>query len=129
FGGGRRRFGGDGPRRGRDGAWGSGQQGESDRGKRSRLRLEDWFLAVHLLLSWDDQQTISASDMEQFLSKFLENDAKFKHRIEPRLTSELFLRGMLRTIWDIDRVLRAVNPTEELKQVTAKSPMVLSILR
>ena len=33
---------------------------------------QDWTLAVNLLLSWDDQKTISAADMEEFLSKFLE---------------------------------------------------------
>ena len=67
---------------------------------------------MNLLLSWDDQKTISAADMEEFLSKFLEapgvrpkqkdlassyhaplqHDAKVKHRINPRLTSEIFLR-------------------------------------
>lgn len=97
--------------------------------KRYLLRLEDWFLAVHLLLQWDDQKTISAAEMEEFLSQFLENDAKSKHRITPRLASEIFLRGILRTLWDVDRLLRAVNPTDELKMVTAKSPLVLSILR
>ena len=36
------------------------------------LAMQDWILAVHLLLGWDDQKTISAADMEEFLSKFLE---------------------------------------------------------
>jgi len=34
--------------------------------------MQDWILAVNLLLSWDDQKTTSASDMEEFLSRFLE---------------------------------------------------------
>ncbi|CAE7777304.1 unnamed protein product [Symbiodinium sp. CCMP2456] len=102
---------------------------DPERAKKDKSRLEDWTLAVNLLLSWDDQKTISAADMEEFLSKFLEYDAKVKHRITPRLTSEIFLRGILRTLWDIDRLLRFMNPGDELKMVTAKSPMVLSILR
>eukprot|EP00434_Breviolum_minutum_P004852 symbB.v1.2.004279.t1/scaffold220.1/size262620/3 len=130
FGPGRRRYGNDGPRRG-------GEREEEDsrkkpdpeRSKKYKLRLEDWILAVNLLLSWDDQKTTSASDMEEFLSRFLEYDAKVKYRITPRLTSEIFLRGILRTLWDIDRLLRVMNPGEELKMVTAKSPLVLSILR
>ncbi|CAE7284642.1 unnamed protein product [Symbiodinium natans] len=102
---------------------------DPEKAKKYKSRLEDWILAVNLLLSWDDQKTISAADMEEFLSKFLEYDAKVKYRITPRLTSEIFLRGILRTLWDIDRLLRFMNPGDELKMVTAKSPMVLSILR
>lgn len=97
--------------------------------ERRRLRLEDWFLAVQLLLNWDDQKTISAEHMEQFLERFLQNDAKSKHRITPRLTSEIFLRGILRTLWDIDRLLQLANPGDELKRFTANSPLLLSILR
>merc|ERR1719247_2704294 len=65
--------------------------------------------------------------MEESLAKFLLDDAK-KWRISPRLSSEIFLRGMLRTLWDIDRLLRDMNPGEDLKRYT-KSPLVLSTLR
>ena len=36
------------------------------------VTIQDWILAVNLLLSWDDQKTISAAEMEEFLSRFLE---------------------------------------------------------
>lgn len=130
FGPGRRRYSTDVPRRGERAEDDSyKRQDPVQRSKKYRLRLEDWILAVNLLLSWDDQKTISAAEMEEFLSRFLEYDAKVKYRITPRLTSEIFLRGILRTLWDIDRLLRVMNPGEELKMVTAKSPLVLSILR
>ncbi|CAK8997801.1 unnamed protein product [Durusdinium trenchii] len=122
----RRRYDGRRSEREEDDGW---KRPDPERSKKYRLRLEDWILAVNLLLSWDDQKTISAADMEEFLSRFLEYDAKVKYRITPRLTSEIFLRGILRTLWDIDRLLRVMNPGEELKMVTAKSPLVLSILR
>ncbi|CAJ1445183.1 unnamed protein product, partial [Effrenium voratum] len=122
----RRRFGG---RRGDQDDEDDWHRQDPERSKKNKLRLEDWILAVNLLLSWDDQKTISAAEMEGFLSRFLEYDAKVKYRITPRLTSEIFLRGILRTLWDIDRLLRVMNPGEELKMVTAKSPLVLSILR
>jgi len=90
-------------------------------------RLDDWFLAVQLLMDWDDRKNYSAEIVEQTLTKFLDNDAK-KHRITPRLTSELFLRGILRTLWDVDRLLKVMNPGDDLKRF-ARSPLVLSILR
>lgn len=99
--------------------------------KKSSSKLEDWYLAVHLLLRWDDQKSISALEMEDFLSKFLEGDAEQKYSIVPRTSSWIFLRGVLRTLWDIDRILRNVNhdQEEELKRVTASNPLLLSILR
>eukprot|EP00913_Durusdinium_trenchii_P009886 g9279.t1 len=77
-----------------------------------------------------------------------ERSKKYRLRLED-LQFEIFLRGILRTLWDIDRLLRpmlselhkksqctvilqlpgVMNPGEELKMVTAKSPLVLSILR
>jgi hypothetical protein len=36
------------------------------------VTIQDWILAVNLLLSWDDQKTISAAEMEEFLSRVLE---------------------------------------------------------
>merc|ERR1712039_957977 len=62
------------------------------------------------------------------MGKFLD-EARGKHRISPQLSSEIFLRGILRTLWDIDRLLRTANPGDELKQFTKSSPLVLSILR
>jgi len=126
--GGRRRYGPDGRRAG-DRDDNDDTQRDPEQAKKYKSRLEDWILAVNLLLNWDDQKTISAAEMDENLTKFLEADAKSKYRITPRLTSEIFLRGILRTLWDIDRLLRFMNPGEELKMVTAKSPMVLSILR
>merc|ERR1712194_239284 len=49
-------------------------------------------------------------------------------RSRPRIASEIFLRGVLRTLWDIDKLLRANNDVDELTKY-AKSPMVLSVLR
>lgn len=95
--------------------------------ERRRLRLEDWYLAVQLLLARDSKKTYTADDLEATLTQFLEVEAK-KFHITPRLASELFLRGLLRTLWDVDRMLRAMNPGEELTNF-AKDPLVLSILR
>ncbi|CAK0880088.1 unnamed protein product, partial [Prorocentrum cordatum] len=52
--------------------------------ERKRLRLEDWFLAVQLLLGWDDQKTTSAQEMEKALSEFLDGEARSKHHVTPR---------------------------------------------
>lgn len=93
-----------------------------------RKKLETWYLAVELLKGWDDKTSCTAEGMEQTLSRFLQDDAKQFHRITPRLSTEIFLRGMLRTLWDIDRLLRDMNPGEDLKRYT-KSPLVLSTLR
>mmetsp|Transcript_43722 Transcript_43722/g.94197 ORF Transcript_43722/g.94197 Transcript_43722/m.94197 type:complete len:259 (-) Transcript_43722:184-960(-) len=67
--------------------------------------------------------------MEKRLTRFLKEDATRKHRITPRPTTEIFLRGVLRTLWDIDRLLKLVNPDDELTKFTRESPLVLSILR
>lgn len=121
----------DGPRRDRSrdrdaGVWQPRGRGQAQ--ERRRLRLEDWFLAVHLLLSWDDQKMIAAKQMEETLSRFLK-DAWSKFRVSPRLSTEIFLRGLLRTLWDIDRLLRGVIEKEELSKFTRESPLVLSLLR
>lgn len=124
----RRRFNGDRAGRreidGRDMPWQQKAQEEADT---RRKKMEDWFLAVELLKGWDDKKSCTAEDMEQTISKFFRDDAK-KFRISPRLSTEIFLRGMLRTLWDIDRLLRDMNPGEDLKRYT-KSPLVLSTLR
>ena len=91
--------------------------------ERRRLRLEDWYLAVQLLLARDSKKTYTADDLEATLTQFLEVEAK-KFHITPRLASELFLRGLLRTLWDVDRMLRAMNPGEELTNF-AKDPLVM----
>lgn len=103
-------------------------QNGSDKG---RLKLDNWFLAVQLLLNWDDQKTMSASEMEELLSRFLEDQAKQQFGIAPQTSSGIFLRGVLRNLWDIDRFIRLVNSDqeEELKRITAANPWVLSILR
>jgi len=106
---------------------GPGQKPRQMTQEKNRLRLEDWFLAVQLLMSWDDRKTNTAESMEQSLKQFMEVDAK-KHCTSPRRTSEIFLRGMVRTLFDIDRILRAMNPGDELKGV-AKNSTALSILR
>lgn len=95
--------------------------------ERRRVRLEDWYLAVQLLMDYDDRKTYTADDMEKKLGTFLETERK-EQRIQTRVTSEIFLRGVLRTLWDIDRLLRVVNPGDDLARY-AKSPVVLSILR
>lgn len=92
-----------------------------------RARLEDWYLAVQLLLDHNDRKALSAQEMEDKLSKFLSSDAAVRNT-RPRLASELFLRGILRNFWDIDKLLGKVNPGDELQRY-ARSPMVLSILR
>lgn len=92
-----------------------------------RARLEDWYLAVQLLLDHNDRKALSAQEMEDKLSKFLSSDTA-RNTTPPRLASELFLRGILRNFWDIDKLLGKVNPGDELQRY-ARSPMVLSILR
>jgi len=109
---------------------GSGRRGEQWQGQlteKERHRLEDWFLAVKLLLTWDDTKNFSAEDMEQKMGKFLLEDAQ-KFRIAARLSTELFIRGVLRAIWDIDRLLRQTNPGNDLKRYS-KNSSVLSVLR
>ena len=39
--------------------------------------------------------------------------ARKAQQLTKRITSEIFLRGMLRALWDIDRILRASNQEEE----------------
>eukprot|EP00927_Polykrikos_kofoidii_P083634 TRINITY_DN8614_c2_g1_i1.p1 TRINITY_DN8614_c2_g1~~TRINITY_DN8614_c2_g1_i1.p1 ORF type:complete len:1120 (-),score=309.02 TRINITY_DN8614_c2_g1_i1:81-3047(-) len=125
-----RRFGGD-------GVWDRDPGGDKDlqpwekrtqkETERMRIKLDDWYLAVQMLLDYDDRKSYSAADMEQKLTSFLQAERK-EHNVSTRATSEIFLRGILRALWDIDRLLRLASNVDELGRY-AKSPVVLSILR
>merc|ERR1719247_2568778 len=66
-------------------------------------------------------------DMEDSLNEFLQTDAR-RHGVTPMRDTEIFLRGLLRNLWDIDRLVRVMNPADELERFS-KNTLVLSVLR
>lgn len=83
---------------------------------------DDRLLGVSLLMSWELGSRCSADDLESHLGTFLSRESP------PRRDSEIFLRGLLRNLSDIDRLLRTLNPTADLERVS-KDKVALSVLR
>lgn len=83
----------------------------------------EWLLAVRLLMSLDLRRRASAEDLEKSIAAFL---AQGGSRQIPDV--EIFLRGVARNVWDIDRLLQELNPEDELRRME-RNPLALSVLR
>lgn len=90
---------------------------------KAKLRLHNHLLGVDLLKGYDDQKTTSAEEMEEHLSAF------FLQRERKQVTSEIFCRGILRAIGDVDRLLRSSSKKEHIDKVTGLGKQNLSIIR
>lgn len=101
-------------------------------GRRSpEEHLDEWFLGVHLLTSRSCfrqmKREASTDGAEVDVAAFLE-DALQRHSIAPRRDLEIFLRALVRNLWDVDRLLHEMNSEDELRQVE-RDFLVLGVVR
>mmetsp|Transcript_105542 Transcript_105542/g.293877 ORF Transcript_105542/g.293877 Transcript_105542/m.293877 type:complete len:273 (+) Transcript_105542:107-925(+) len=95
--------------------------------------LDELFLGVQFLMSREESWVLDnrplPDNFEASLSTFLQREVPQRAASLPTWRDlEVLLRGLVRNLQDIDRLLRSMNPSSELRRIEHK-PLALSMLR